>query len=161
MQERNILHRFKQLIGEYCAINQYIELSLRCFADDYTNTLKNAQELKNLAHSKSLTLSHYNATEMLHCISRTYIVNINLCFESFLREVYELLKQYGLNDVKYKDQDDSWLDCILNNISVSETLSSKNSLIDLCNYYRLVRNSAVHDKFEINTHKVEYSMLKK
>lgn len=161
MQERNILHRFKQLIGEYCAINQYIELSLRCFADSYAYTFENPQELEHLAYSKSLSLSHYNATEMLHCISRTYIVNINLCFETFLREVYELLKKYGLNEIKSKNQNDSWLDCILNNVSIPETQSSKNAIIDLCNYYRLVRNSAVHDKFELDRHKVEYSMLKK
>ena len=31
MYEKNALNNFKDVLGKYCAINQFIELSKRCF----------------------------------------------------------------------------------------------------------------------------------
>ena len=35
MQKKNILNNFKDVLGQYCAINQFIELSKRCFVLDH------------------------------------------------------------------------------------------------------------------------------
>lgn len=31
MYEKNALNNFKDVLGKYCAINQFVELSKRCF----------------------------------------------------------------------------------------------------------------------------------
>ena len=35
VQKKNILNNFKDVLGQYCAINQFIELSKRCFVVDH------------------------------------------------------------------------------------------------------------------------------
>lgn len=66
---------------------------------------------------------------------------MNVCFESFLKDVNELGKKYAIRWDE-KKQKDSWLKCIYDNI-----IRNKNDFIELymlCNYYRGVRNISVH-----------------
>ena len=35
MYEKNALNNFKDVLGKYCAINQFIELSKRCFVAEH------------------------------------------------------------------------------------------------------------------------------
>ena len=35
MQEKNILNKYKEICKQYCAINQFVELSKRCFVSEY------------------------------------------------------------------------------------------------------------------------------
>ena len=86
MQKKNILNNFKDVLGQYCAINQFIELSKRCFVLDHEKDMATRENFIALATRNSVTLTDYNAENMVNAISRSYIVNVNLCFETFLKE---------------------------------------------------------------------------
>lgn len=69
---------------------------------------------------------------MINAISRSYIVNVHLCFETFLKEICNEIKKYGKNPYQEKIQGDSWLKCDIKNI-VSGKLSQDNqALFELC-----------------------------
>ena len=78
MQKKNILNNFKDVLGQYCAINQFIELSKRCFVLDHGKDMATRESFIALATRNSVTLTDYNAENMVNAISRSYIVNVNL-----------------------------------------------------------------------------------
>ena len=86
MQKKNILNRFKDVLGQYCAINQFVELSKRCFIADYDSEIHTRNSFIELATQKEITLTSYDSEYMINAISRSYIVNVHLCFETFLKE---------------------------------------------------------------------------
>ena len=87
VQKKNILNNFKDVLGQYCAINQFIELSKRCFVVDHEEDMASGENFIALATGNLITLTDYNAENMVNAISRSYIVNVNLCFETFLKDV--------------------------------------------------------------------------
>lgn len=40
MYEKNALNNFKDVLGKYCAINQFVELSKRCFLVEHQNEIQ-------------------------------------------------------------------------------------------------------------------------
>ena len=58
-------------------------------------------------------------------------------------------------------QEQSWLKCATNNIIQDKLPADKQAIYDLCEYYRLIRNSAVHDLCEVDDHIKEYKKLQK
>ena len=54
---KNILNNFKKILGQYCAINQFIELSKRCFVLDHEEDMKNRENFIDLATYHSITLT--------------------------------------------------------------------------------------------------------
>lgn len=161
MQKKNTLNRFKDVLGQYCAINQFVELSKRCFVADYNSEIQTRSSFIELATQKEITLTSYDPEYIVNAISRSYIVNVHLCFETFLKEVCNEIKKFGKNLYQEKLQEDSWLNCAVKNI-VKEKLSQNNqSLFDLCEYYRLIRNTAVHDLCDVKSHEKEYKKLQK
>ena len=161
MNEKNILNNFKDILGEYCAINQFIELSKRCFVIDHTAELKSRDTFVTLAAKNAVTLTSYNSEEMVNTISRSYIVNIHLCFETFLKDVCKQVKEFGLYSYQDRLQTESWLKCAFKNIVHDKIPSDKQALYELCEYYRLVRNTAVHDLCDIDSHEKEYRKIQK
>ena len=80
----NILSAFKNELGYVDATNQYVELLVRMTEKDYGAVLKN--NLQGLAQSVNLNVS--TLTEDYMCrISKSYIVNVNSCFENFLKSI--------------------------------------------------------------------------
>lgn len=159
MQKKNILNRFKDVLGQYCAINQFVELSKRCFIADYDSEIHTRNSFIELATQKEITLTSYDSEYMINAISRSYIVNVHLCFETFLKEICNEIKNFGNNVYQEKLQEDSWLKCAVKNI-VNKKLSQDNqALFDLCEYYRLVRNTAVHDLCDVKSHEKEFRKL--
>ena len=84
LQRKNILNNFKDILGQYCAINQFVELAKRCFIIDHAKDIETRESFIDLATQNSITLTDYDAGNMVNAISRSYIVNVHLCFETFL-----------------------------------------------------------------------------
>lgn len=161
VQKKNILNNFKDVLGQYCAINQFIELSKRCFVLDHEEDIKTREKFIALATRNSITLTDYNAENMVNAISRSYIVNVNLCFETFLKDACSQVKKYGKGAYQDREKEQSWLKCATNNIIPGKLPAEKQAIYDLCEYYRLVRNSAVHDLCEVDEHIKEYKKLQR
>lgn len=53
MQKKNILNNFKDVLGQYCAINQFIELSKRCFVLDHEKDMATRENFIALATRNS------------------------------------------------------------------------------------------------------------
>ena len=105
MQKKNILNRFKDVLGQYCAINQFVELSKRCFIADYDSEIHTRNSFIELATQKEITLTSYDSEYMINAISRSYIVNVHLCFETFLKGKRQILMQ---SDTKLLQPFVSW-----------------------------------------------------
>ena len=65
VQKKNILNNFKDVLGQYCAINQFIELSKRCFVVDHEEDMASRENFIALATRNSITLTDYNAENMV------------------------------------------------------------------------------------------------
>jgi hypothetical protein len=114
-----------------------------------------------LATQYEITLTNYDAESMVGETCRNYIVNVHLCFETFLKDIYKQIKKYGEKEYKPKTQDESYLSCVIRNIFDGKLTNDMKPLYALCEYYRLVRNTAVHDLCDINSHKIEFDKLQK
>ena len=161
IRAENILHNFKDILGQYCAINQFIELSKRCFLLEHNEDMATREAFIALATNNGITLTDYNVEAIVNAISKSYIVNVNLCFETFLKDACSQVKNYGKGTYQDKRQDESWLKCATNNIISSKLPADMQANYDLCEYYRLIRNSAVHDLCEVDNHVKEYIYLQK
>lgn len=161
MNSKNALNRFKQILGEYCAINQFVELSKRVFVYDHEADLSNRESFVSLSEKHKIAITNYDLSQMTLKIALSYIVNIHQCFETFLKEVYNLNRAYGLDVGEEKKQDNSWLICVSNNILGVNKSKEEKKLIELCEYYRLIRNSAVHDFYKLETRQNEFNNLPK
>lgn len=161
MQEKNILNKYKESLGQYCAINQFVELATRCFVSDHKDEIKNRDDFIALATRNSITITDYDYEKIVNLISKSYIVNINVCFEAFLNELYVLIKTYGKTEYIEKKKEDSWLMCIVYNIFSNGLPEETKSLLDLCEYYRLVRNYTAHNGDNIDNLLKQYKKLSK
>lgn len=158
---KNILNNFKEILGQYCAINQFVELGKRCFVTEHQKALETREEFVELAIKNSITLTCYDADKMVNAISRSYIVNVHLCFETFLKEAYNQVKKYGKGGYQEKQKEDSWLTCVTKNVLKGNLPDDLKPIFELCEYYRLIRNTAVHDLCDIDSHVNEYKKLQK
>lgn len=156
MSPKNTLNNFKQIIGEYCAINQFVELSKRSFLSDHAALLTDRSAFIKFADEYSIALTCYDSKQMVHSISLSYIVNTHLCFETFIKELYQQIKSYGKNPLHEKQQEESWLKCVCRNVYGRHVPEHAIAIFNLCEYYRLVRNSAVHDLRNLETHSSVY-----
>ena len=161
MQEKNALNNFKDVLGRYCAINQFVELSKRCFVKEHQKEIQNRETFIELATEYAVTLTNYDAESMVSEICRSYIVNVHLCFETFLKDVYRQMKKYGKIEYSSRNQEESFLSCVVRNICGSKLEVDIKPLYELCEYYRLIRNTSVHDLCEIDSHETEYRKIQK
>lgn len=118
MQKKNILNEFKDILGQYCAINQFVELSKRCFVTDYKEEIQNRNSFIELATQREITLTSYDS-----------------------------------------EYEDSWLKCAVKNIVGGKLSKDNQALYELCEYYRLIRNTTVHDLCDVKSHEKEYRKL--
>ena len=107
------------------------------------------------------TLTNYDADSMVCEICRSYIVNVHLCFETFLKDVCRQINKYGKNEYKPRIQEESYLSCAVRNICGNNLSDDMKPLYELCEYYRLIRNTSVHDLCEVDSHEKEYRKLQK
>ena len=137
----NILSDFKKELGYINATNQYLEMSVRIIEKEYCEVLKN--DLKKLATSVNLNVSVL-AEDYVCRISKNYIVNVNSCFENFLKSFRHLPgSPTNITNIEKKREVD-WLEWTLD-IAFSNIDKNIRNDIVICEYYRLIRNSIVHD----------------
>lgn len=160
MPNKNILNQFKATLGQYCSINQFIELSKRGFLSEHGDVISDREKFIDYANRNQITLTEYNADKMDKFISLSYIVNIHLCFESFLHDLLIHMRKYGATVISEKNKEDSLLIYVVKNLIIDSSYKLQ-PLIDICEYYRLVRNKAVHSSSEDNAHKIALSKLNK
>lgn len=158
-QGKNILNNFKDVLGRYCVVNQFIELSKRCFESEHKGDIENRSSFIALADQYSITITNYDTKNISNNIARCYIVNVHLCFETFLKQACVQVKKYGKVKFKEKSQNESWLECAVKNIFDDKPTGDIKRLCDLCEYYRLVRNSTVHDLCDDEKRFKEYNKL--
>ena len=107
----NILSAFKNELGYVDATNQYVEMSVRMTEKDYGTVLKN--DLQGLAQSVNLNVSTL-AEDYMCRISKSYIVNVNSCFENFLKSFRHLPgSPTNITGIE-KTKEDDWLEWTLN-----------------------------------------------
>ena len=152
----NLLSVFKKELGYVNATNQYIELSVRITEKEHSLDLKDG--LKDLAKSVNLNVS--TLTEDYMCrISKSYIVNIQSCFENFLKSFKDLPGSPTNIIQKHKSKDEDWLSWTLNT-AFSNIESSIKIDIDVCEYYRLIRNYIIHNGKVSASIKSKYDIIK-
>ena len=150
MYEKNALNNFKDVLGKYCAINQFVELSKRCFLVEHQNEIQKRDTFVKLATEYAVTLTNYDADSMVCEICRSYIVNVHLCFETFLKDVCRQINKYGKNEYKPRIQEESYLSCAVRNICGNNLSDDMKPLYELCEYYRLIRNTSVHEEISFD-----------
>ena len=152
----NILSAFKNELGYVDATNQYVELSVRMTEKDYGSVLKS--DLRELAQSVNLNVSSL-AEDYMCRISKSYIVNVNSCFENFLKS-FRHLPGSPTNITKIeKTSEDDWLEWTLSIAFSSIENNLKNDIV-ICEYYRLIRNCIVHNGASTATLKNKYALIK-
>ena len=152
----NILSTFKNELGYVDAPNQYVELSVRMTEKDYGTVLKS--DLQELARSVNLNVSTL-AEDYMCRISQGYIINVNSCFENFLKSFKHLSGSPTNTTKKAKTDEDDWLTWTLNIAFTSIPNDIKND-VAICNYYRLVRNSIAHKGDSSSTLKNKMALIK-
>ena len=154
----NLINQFTKTLGYYCSINQFVELSIRFFSAEVKEELENRGAFQRLAERHRITLTSYEPLSMMREISLSYIVHIHLCFEGFLQDISSHVRKYGYQEVSEKRQEESWLSYAERIILISPP-KEITPLIELCEYYRLVRNTAVHTNAEVKDK--QYQKIKK
>lgn len=154
-------NNFKKLIGEYDSVNEFIELMVRDFHNNYKSELADPDFLKKKSAEHNIMLTSYKTNVFFQKISTSYIVSVQQCFETFLKEVNDKGKKLGSYNWKTKEKDESWLHCIINNVLSKNEINELQPLIQLCEYYRIVRNSAVHDFYDKNDCGKEFENVSK
>lgn len=152
----NILSAFKNELGYVDATNQYVELSVRMTEKDYGTVLKS--DLQGLAKSVNLNVSTL-AEDYMCRISKSYIVNVNSCFENFLKSFRHLPGSSTNTTKKAKTDEDDWLSWTLNIAFTSIPNDIKND-VAICDYYRLVRNSIAHNGESSSTLKSKRALIR-
>lgn len=138
-----------------------MELSKRCFVVEHQHEIQKRETFVELATEYAVTPTNYDADSMASEICRSYIVNVHLSFETFLKDVCRQMNKYGKNEYKPRVQEESYLSCAVRNICGSNLADDMKPLYELCEYYRLIRNTSVHDLCDVDSHEKEYDKLKK
>lgn len=85
---------FKKELGEYCAVCEYVELSMRSMKIDHAEELKDKDSLLDYSKRHNIYLSDCNSTLLSSAVPQYYILNVYRCFETFLQRVYRLIRNY-------------------------------------------------------------------
>lgn len=113
---------------------------------------------KGLAQSVNLNVSTL-AEDYMCRISKSYIVNVNSCFENFLKSFRHLPgSPTNITEIE-KTKEDDWLEWTLN-IAFSNIENDIKNDIVICEYYRLIRNCIVHNGESSATLKNKRALIK-
>lgn len=135
----NILNKFKTELGYVNATNQYTELAARIYNIDHEH-----DELSELAHKVGLSVNALPENIRIR-IAKGYIVSIQSIIEKFL---YTFIRLDGLQinatNPYNPENDKSRLKWTIKVCGYDNIPSDILCCIDICEYYRLVRNEIVH-----------------
>lgn len=136
----NKLNAFKKTNGSTCRNIQYIELAVnkmeKCVKEQNENGLlevnKNKINLDNIEIKSEHKLVYLNN-----------IIVINSTFQDFLKEIIKEIKKYGKNIMKQKQDNQSYLEYLKKSLNLNIDKE-----IEICEYYRLIRNKYIHSSEE-------------
>lgn len=152
---------FKKLLGEYDAVSEFIELMVRDFKYRYEDYIMDSKFLENKSKEHNIFITSYDYNIFSNKITTNYIVSVNQCFESFLKDVNINGKKIGKYTWNSRREGESWLNCIVNNVLTLEERESTQPIIELCEYYRLVRNHSVHSISKKDECEKNFKLLQK
>ncbi len=146
----NIFNEFKKQVGYVNVTNQYIEMMVRTWVNEYSG-------LSIEEESRKVGLKVAKVPEDLSArISRQYIVNIHSCVEEFLMNFKDLPgtpTHSRIYDARYNKSRLRW--------TVEQCFTyiddDVKELINICEYYRLMRNRIVHGQ---GKHEGEIKIIK-
>lgn len=69
-----------------------------------------------------------------------------------MKDVCRQINKYGKNEYEPRIQEESYLSCAVRNICGNNLSDDMKALYELCEYYRLIRNTSVHDLCEVDSH---------
>lgn len=144
MGANNIFNKFKDSLGLYCSACQFIELSTRCFRDNYGAALSESKRFEGLCTSKGISFSNHDVQKVLPYVPLSYIVYVHTCFEDYLNSLYDEIKKFGIGALHNKEKEESWLKCLCINIYGRKNPTEIEAMYHICEYYRLVRNNIAH-----------------
>lgn len=133
----NTLNAFKKANGNTCRNVQYIELAVnkleKCIEEQKESCLldvnKNKINLDNIETKNEHKLVYLNN-----------IILINSTFQEFLKEIIKEINKYGKNIIKQKQDNQSYLNYLKKNLNLDI-----DNEIEICEYYRLIRNKYIHN----------------
>ncbi len=135
----NIYNDFKGQMGHANVTNQYIEMLSRIWEREYCY-----KEVDELSRSVGIMLSKIPES-IVERITKQYLIGIHSCIEVFLLNFKSLPGSPTYNKDYPSDKDESRLVWTVQNVFEKRT-KEITELMNICEYYRLVRNSAVHSK---------------
>lgn len=156
MERKNIWTEFKNELGFTTASIQYIELTCRIAAEEHKTDLS-GQSMVDIAKKHGLSISML-PKDIQSRIASNYIIQIHSCVNRFLNDFKQLVGSpvYQLECPKKEDI----LTWTANKSLLKKTENDK-ILINICNYYRLLRNAIIHKGEDSNELRIAYSNAKK
>lgn len=133
----NILNELSDEIGFSCVTNQYIELMNRLFKDEHGK-----DDIDKLSERTGLRISGLPGP-IDQRIAKQYIIGIQSAFEYFLIQFKNLAGTPTHGKDYSADRDGSRLKWTVD-YSLKMLDAEEKSLLNICEYYRLVRNNIVH-----------------
>lgn len=139
----NIFKRFTMDIGVKLSTIRFTEVIYREFCMNNSDVFEDLTKIEKFGKLHNINLNYVDKETTYNQIALNYLVIIHECFDNYLNNIYDLLKDGSKGNFKVKQDKQTILDCILDNASMSCNKNSNNYKI--CNYYRLVRNANIHD----------------
>ncbi len=158
MERKNIWTEFKNELGFTTASIQYIELTCRIAAEEHKTDLS-GQSIVDIAKKHGLSISMLPKDIQSH-IASNYIIQIHSCVERFLTKFQGLVGSPMQNLIYNSERDGNKLKWIMKH-ALSETNVQYKKLYDICNYYRLLRNTIIHKGEDSNELRSAYSNVQK
>ena len=137
---------FKLYAGKMSAVYELIEIAVREF-EDAARRAENPEEFISASAAKFNLRVHFrNCPDLLAKVISLHIVNVHEAFERYLRSLRG--EAASLVDLQWKDIDKKdGLFAAVNNVFGSQGKGRAmlgEMQIELCSYYRLIRNAAIH-----------------
>lgn len=155
-QKQNIYQKFCAELGYTNATNQYVELAMRKFSQDYEKEIN--RDLQALAETEQLKVSELPEAYNVR-IAKSYIVSCYSCLDRFLI-AYKDLPGSCMNTKRGQKQDGESLLEWTWRISGSNAPENINNAYLICDFYRLARDRIVHkggsdNKYRMRFHSVQ------
>lgn len=141
--------RFKSHMGNLIAVHEVIELAVYAFEDSVTKASDTGAFIREQARKYGMFVNLPKCPQIRQEVMQSQIMNIHKAFDAFhgefRSECTDVIDDFG----KWKDYDNkSHLDVTILNVFKNTPKLAIDSLgkmqIDVCDYYRHMRNEAAH-----------------
>lgn len=142
MAEQNILNLFFKEIGIACNTNQFMELAIRLMRKGCSCSFQDDLLLKKMAHGYGLSISNYT-NDISQNVVFCYLTTINSCLQEFLSRYKKLVGSATHNETYDNRSDEGKLLWTIRMVSAEMGAFEKDA-VNICEYYRLLRNQFIH-----------------